>query len=200
MESLEDVIGLLSHRGHRGLANLLSRAVVEFVEIDERYVFETGSAMVFAKAVIHAPISDYDLLKALSKEDNQQILEAVQEIWPYGEREGDMAINEVGYRLDRDSLRDASYDADELLQQLEDLHNILIEVSTGGPRIDEVNGEYKDSYFHLTDQLEAWGFQNPVPYTDLWEWYGKWSSGDLPTYQSRREYIRELCGPLERRP
>jgi hypothetical protein len=31
-----------------------------------------------------------------------------------------------------------------------------------------------------------------VPYDDLWRWYGKWSSGDPPSYQSRRECISDL--------
>ena len=198
MESLEHVISLLSHRGHRSLANLVSSAVVEFVEIDQEYDVQTQSAVVLAEAVIHAPVSDYDRLKALSKQDKRRILEAIQEIWPYGELEGDMAIVEVGYRLDRDSLKDDSHDVDELLDLLENLRNLLIEVSTGGPRIDEVNEEYKECLFQLKAGLEASGLKNPLPYTDLWEWYGKWKR-DLPTYQSRREFIGELCGPLESR-
>ena len=84
--------------------------------------------------MVWAPIVEFDRLMILSKDDNKQILKAIQEIWPYGEQEGDMAINEVGYRLDRDSLKDDSNDADELLQLLEALRNMLIEVSTGGPR------------------------------------------------------------------
>jgi len=51
----------------------------------------------------------------------------------------------------------------------------------------------------MTQQLETLGLTNPIPYTDLWAWYGKWSSGDLPTYQSRREYIRGLFAPIETR-
>ena len=43
-----------------------------------------------------------------------------------------------------------------------------------------------------------------MPYDDLWAWYGKWSSDDLPSYQSRREYISGLFRPiseaLRRRP
>ena len=109
-----------------------------------------------------------------------------------------MAINEVGYRLDQNSLRDSSYDADALVQQLDRLRNTMIAVSTGGPRINDVNAEYKEVYTRLKEQLETWGLQNPIPYTDLWDWYGKWSSGDLPSYQSRKEYIRDLCAPLEK--
>jgi hypothetical protein len=37
---------------------------------------------------------------------------------------------------------------------------------------------------------------DPNPFSDLWAWYGKWSSGDLPSYHSRRKFISELYGPL----
>ena len=198
MESLGDVVHVLDHRGRQDLAELLSNAVVEFLEIDEGYTIPNGSTVTIGKALVWAPIVEFDRLMILSKDDNKQILKAIQEIWPYGEQEGDMAINEVGYRLDRDSLKDDPNDADELLQLLEDLRNMLIEVSTGGPRIDEVNEEYKECFFQLKAGLEASGLKNPLPYTDLWEWYGKWKR-DLPTYQSRREFIGELCGPLESR-
>ncbi len=106
-----------------------------------------------------------------------------------------MTINEVAYRLNPDSLRDTSYN--DLLQQLDRLRDIMIEVSTGGRMIKEVNTRYKEDYARLTEQLKAWGLENPIPYEDLWDWYGKWRIGDLPTYQSRREYIRGLCEPLK---
>lgn len=198
MESLGDVASLLRHRGRHDLAKLLSQATVEFFEIDEAYTIPNGLPVAIGRAVIYAPISDYDLLGSLSQQDNQQILEAVQEIWPYEEQAGDIAINEIGYRLDQSSLKDELYDADALIRQLDRLRNTMIAVSTGGPRINEVNAEYKEGYASLTERLETRGLQNPIPYTDLWDWYGKWSSGDLPSYQSRREYIRDLCAPLEK--
>jgi hypothetical protein len=37
---------------------------------------------------------------------------------------------------------------------------------------------------------------DPNTFADLWAWYGKWSGGDLPTYQSRRKYIADLYQPL----
>lgn len=40
------------------------------------------------------------------------------------------------------------------------------------------------------------GIKDPNPHSDLWAWYGKWSSGDLPSYQSRRKYITDLYQPL----
>ena len=40
------------------------------------------------------------------------------------------------------------------------------------------------------------GIVNPVSFTDLWDWYGRWSSGDLPSYDSRRRFLAGLFNPL----
>lgn len=93
---------------------------------------------------------------------------------------------------------DVSQQRADLLLKLEYLRNTLISVSTGGKRIQEANAEYQECYFQVTEDLKTWKLPSPVPYSDLWEWYGKWSSGDLPTYRSRREYIRGLFEPIEK--
>jgi hypothetical protein len=33
---------------------------------------------------------------------------------------------------------------------------------------------------------------NPNPFKDVRQWYGKWSSGDLPRYMDRRTYKTEM--------
>ena len=33
---------------------------------------------------------------------------------------------------------------------------------------------------------------HPNQFNDLWEWYGRWSQGDLPSYASRRSFVSEL--------
>ena len=198
MESLRSVNSILRYRNRNDLVNLLSRAFIDFEVYDEGYDMANGLPISLANAVIHAPIADYDQLRALREEDGQKILEAVTEIWPYSE-EDRLAITGIIYRLDPESLQDAPDNSDDLLQKLDRLRSIMIAVSTGGPRINEVNAEYKETLLSLTRELEQWGIQNPIPYSDLWDWYGKWSSGDLPTYRSRREYIRGLVRPLETR-
>jgi hypothetical protein len=87
-------------------------------------------------------------------------------------------------------------DATELRSAVEGLRDMMIAVATGGPKIDKVNREYESLRAGLRAQLARLGIDDPNPYRDLWKWYGKWSSGDLPTYASRREYIRDLFGPL----
>lgn len=72
----------------------------------------------------------------------------------------------------------------------------MIAVATGGPRINEVSREYEDRRQQIKLGLDSLSVIDPNPYSDLWSWYGKWSDGSLPTYQSRRRYIAELYQPL----
>ena len=100
--------------------------------------------------------------------------------------------------LDLNSLNNVPQETKDILEILEHLRNTLISVSTGGPAVNDVNAEYKENYLQLAEVLNDRGLQSPVPYSDLWDWHGKWTSGDLPTYRSRREYIRGLFEPVEK--
>jgi hypothetical protein len=85
---------------------------------------------------------------------------------------------------------------EELVEEIQAQRDLMISVSTGGDRIQSVNDEYKVRRERIRKGLEALGIKDPNPHSDLWRWYGKWSSGDLPTYQSRRLYISDLYDPL----
>ncbi len=80
----------------------------------------------------------------------------------------------------------------QLLEALELQKSMMISVSTGGPSINNVNHEYKLRHQLINDGLGERNFQNPNPYKDLWDWYGKWSDRSLPTYYSRRIFISEM--------
>lgn len=84
----------------------------------------------------------------------------------------------------------------ELIQTLEKQRNLMVSVSTGGPSIDQVNAEYREAYEAADIALKERGIENSNPFPDLWEWYGRWRSGDLPSYQSRRVFINEIFNPL----
>ena len=84
-----------------------------------------------------------------------------------------------------------------LLQEVETQRNLMIAVATGGPRIDSVISEYRERRERIHSGLIKLGLQDPNPYADLWDWYGKWST-DLPGYVSRRQFIRQLYEPLQR--
>lgn len=96
--------------------------------------------------------------------------------------EGDKAI----YRLSSADLR----------QEIELQRSLMIAVATGVPRIQTVDNDYQVRRAEIRAGLAEREIEEPNPYDDLWAWYGKWSGGDLPTYQSRRQFISELYAPV----
>ena len=84
----------------------------------------------------------------------------------------------------------------DLLSALEYLRDTMRSVATGGRRIDDVNEEFQETYGRVGKALKQRGIPNPLPFSDLWHWYDRWKSGDMPSYQSRRMYVSELFAPL----
>jgi hypothetical protein len=72
----------------------------------------------------------------------------------------------------------------------------MIAVATGGPRIADVNMQYQRLFAAVAAELARRHMDNPITYATLWDWYGRWSSGDLPNYQSRRTFVGELINPV----
>lgn len=89
-----------------------------------------------------------------------------------------------------------SEEMNKLVVSIEAQKTCMIDVATGGSRIDAVNNEYKSKRDEIISILDRLGLVDPNPYSDLWGWYGKWSDGSLPSYQSRRRYIADLYQPL----
>jgi hypothetical protein len=75
----------------------------------------------------------------------------------------------------------------------------MIAVATGGPRINDINDSYQRIFATVSAELARRHLDNPLTFGNLWDWYGRWSSGDLPSYQSRRTFVGELIDPLIRR-
>ena len=84
----------------------------------------------------------------------------------------------------------------ELIEAIEYLRTTMISVATGGPRIADVNDAFRERYGQVAAALVRRRVENPIPYGDLWDWYARWSSGDMPSWQSRRTYVNELANPL----
>jgi hypothetical protein len=82
-----------------------------------------------------------------------------------------------------------------LRQLLEQQKALLIAVATGGPRIQVKLQEYAARRQSISQLLAEASLPDPIPFCDLWQWFGKWSDGTLPTYQSRRDYISNLLQP-----
>lgn len=73
----------------------------------------------------------------------------------------------------------------ELQIALRRMADLLIAVGTGGPRIDDVNEEYRELREQVQAEMQQRGLELKIPFGDLWEWYGRYSGGDFPTWRSR---------------
>jgi|SRR3954451_10054912 len=82
-----------------------------------------------------------------------------------------------------------------LIKALDRLKTTMISVSTGGPEIGRVEAQFSFLYDEVDSELRARAIENPLPYRSLWDWYGRWKQGDLPTYQSRREFVNDMFAP-----
>jgi len=82
-----------------------------------------------------------------------------------------------------------------LMQELERQASLLVAVATGGGRIETMQAEHQRRRQRLVRALERRGLQYPFPWSNLWLWYGHWSS-NLPSYASRRTHIRKLVAPV----
>lgn len=87
-------------------------------------------------------------------------------------------------------------DSSELIGEIEAQADLMRAVATGGPRITEVNRQYTQRREQIAAELRRRGLEDPNPHGDLWAWYGRWSSGDMGSWASRRAYVSEMYRPL----
>jgi|LSQX01.1.fsa_nt_gb hypothetical protein len=84
----------------------------------------------------------------------------------------------------------------DILEKIEQLKNLMIAVSTGGPKIKTVEYDYISKYTFLNQCFEKLCIDNPNSFKSLWDWYGRWSQPDLSTYASRRAFLIDMYQPL----
>jgi hypothetical protein len=85
---------------------------------------------------------------------------------------------------------------EELIEEVEHQRHLMIAVATGGPRIQEVNQLYVDRRARIAPELRRRNINDPNPLGDLWEWYGRWSAGDLTSWAARRAHVSRMYQPL----
>lgn len=76
-------------------------------------------------------------------------------------------------------------------EEIARIKQIMINVSTGIDRIQNLNDEYIKIYSQVEDICRNNKIKNPNPYSDLWEFYSYWSK-KLPRYADRRAHVTKL--------
>ncbi|MEP7307939.1 MAG: hypothetical protein ABJA98_20745 [Acidobacteriota bacterium] len=192
MQTLDAVIAVLRHRGKTNIADLMARSKAAFRDSDG---MDSWSDIEVASVELSAPIGVYDQLKSLPRPDRDAILVAFRECQP---DPATTQIRAITFRLDTETLDRTQDNFAKLLKEIEAQKALMIDVATGGARIQNVNDAYIVRRAFLAKALSAGGLKDSSPYASLWDWYKKWKD-DLPSYQSRREYVSDLYKPLSDR-
>ena len=181
-------IANLRELGANAEADLLSRCKIEIGETAQRY---TGTTKVGLNITLRCRATDLAKFEDQESEwdfpsaAHMAIQKAIGDVLPTQLEVHDLSARSL--LVDRDE-----FEKTELEHLIEAQIDLMIAVATGGPRIQSKNEEYKERKELIRDKLQALDRRDPNPFDDLWAWYGRWSSGDLPSYQSRREYVRAL--------
>ncbi len=142
-----------------------------------------------------APLDIYSKYEPVIEEIEQSIKKKAEKIFrTYSGWLGEVVISPTL----SDNIQGKTYtiDSDELIKILELQKGLMISVATGGPKIPTVNQDYKDRVSLISTGLSERNIKSPNPFSDLWGWYGKWSDGSLPSWQSRRDYISNMFSPI----
>ncbi len=87
---------------------------------------------------------------------------------------------------------------DSVLRLINEEKDILVKAGTGIIQIRDTkeNNSYKAKHQYLCNVLSKLGLSPAHNYNDLWDWYTDYDDKELKTYQSRRDYLKELYSPL----
>jgi hypothetical protein len=136
--------------------------------------------------VISAPAPIDEGLKSLAPQDRKRIAEAVSSERPTTKKTHEDISVETEFAGRPPSA------ASSVLAELLIHRAMMVDVSTGGTRIQDVEDYYRAREVRIRKALPPDGVYDN-PHEDLWDWYRYWSA-NLPQYKDRRLYIRQLFG------
>jgi hypothetical protein len=188
--TLKSAIQYLIDGGEADAADVLRTCEFEDWNVVDTYL--DGSRRLEGVLVeIKCPRATYEILTDQSNPITERIRIAVEAVMP-----ADMYLKQLCPRAVPRPLAISDAQRESLIEAIELQKGLMIAVATGGPRIQQKNSEYVERRREIRSLLSKIGVPDPNSYSDLWAWYGKWSDGSLPTYQSRRRFIGDLYQPL----
>ncbi|MCA0431687.1 MAG: hypothetical protein LCH46_00350 [Proteobacteria bacterium] len=137
------------------------------------------------EAIVEAPMPIDEALKKLPPQDRKRIAEAIATAYPNRKAAHDIAV--------RSTDAAAVGGAAALLAELLIHRDMMIDVATGGARIQDVGDYYQAREARIRQTIPE-GVTYDNPHGDLWAWYQHWRA-ELPQYEDRRFYVRQLFGP-----
>ena len=188
---------LLSIRGFEKISNLLSNANIYMVNTD----YDSWNGGIYGYTTyVQISVSEY---AKLTKEEIQsyetEIASALNEA-----TKGDESNRFYAQILPLFCESDINWDIvggengkTILKNDIIKVKNYLISSGTGGVRFNDVDQDYQYLYDSINNKCKDLNIPYPNTFHSLWDWHAYYSK-NLPTYQSRREFINnEFSNLLE---
>lgn len=134
-------------------------------------------------AVVVAPRPIDEAFRKLNETDQKRVADAIANGW----------AKPGSFDLDIQTVEHEANGVPALLADLLLHREIMIDVSTGGQRIQEVNDYYRAREVRIRECMPA-DVRYDNPHEDLWAWYHHWDK-ELPQWKDRRLYVRQLFAP-----
>lgn len=166
------------------LSTLLAECSIAIQEETGGFVEdEWFSSLPSVCAVVAAPTPIDEALRKLPAYDQKRVAEAIANGY----------LRDGSFGLEVQTIKHEVKGMPALLADLLIHREMMIDVSTGGHRIQEVNDYYRAREIRIRERMPA-DVLYDNPHEDLWAWYHHWSS-ELPQYKDRRIYARQLFRP-----
>ncbi len=185
---------MLKERGEDDICNLLSEANINIANIDDNTWFDGYIEYTIEVKVAVKKYSSYNKLQIELFET--QISDCLTEITKVdGNSKFITKIVPSLINKKKETIQETvTPELKELRQNIDTMRNIMVSVATGGERIQTVNDRYQTIHVDVKSMCKKMGIPYNNTFDSLWDWYGKWKA-DFPSYQERREFIRELFTP-----
>lgn len=195
---ISDAIQFLVDGKEREAADVLRTCTFENFDVVDSWM--DGNRQLDGLLIeVSCPRSAYEIITDQSHPLTKSIEKAIAAVLPSGAYLKLLRARAVSSKASMPQKMPAQipkHEIKQLAEAVETQKNLMTAVATGGPRIKDVNREYEERRLQIRERLQVIGVEDPNPFPDLWTWYGKWSDGSLPSYQSRRRYIIDLYQPL----
>lgn len=136
--------------------------------------------------IIKAPHPIAEALMSLPAEDRKRVAEAVSS----GQK---TAKTHEDFSVTAELAGKEANPASSLLAEFMIHRAMMIDVATGGSRIQDVDDYYRAREARIRDAIPL-GVTYENPHADLWAWYRHWNE-NLPHYKDRRLYVRQIFAP-----
>lgn len=195
LDIVENLIIFLKKDYKDELINIIKNSEIIFEETDYSFGFNYNTIQY--ELLLTLDIENYLNIKDNIESFERDILKYLYQVNRINDNYGFERVH-IKYRNKKGSGVSFSNNLknSDLIKEIYFLRDTLILVSTGKQKIQDIKDEYSKIYSEVEDKLRSESLPNPNQFKNLWNWYEYYKNNNLPTYESRRQYVFSMYSNL----